>query len=80
MVLRGDSSGSLFFLISDKTNTRREKTNSFYEKQERHFLHERRICMTLSTFAAGLLITVVAVALELVDKSYEKEREEFENL
>ena len=36
--------------------------------------------MTLSTFAAGLLITVVAVALELVDKSYEKEREEFENL
>lgn len=35
--------------------------------------------MTLSTFAAGLLITVVAAALELVDKSYEKEREEFEN-
>ena len=35
--------------------------------------------MTLSTFAAGLLITIVAVALELDNKIYEKEREEFEN-
>lgn len=35
--------------------------------------------MTLSTLAAGLLITVVAAAIELIDKSYEKEREEFEN-
>ena len=35
--------------------------------------------MTLSTIAAGVLITVVAAALELMDKTYEKEREEFEN-
>ena len=35
--------------------------------------------MTLSTLAVGLLITVVAAAIELIDKSYEKEREEFEN-
>lgn len=35
--------------------------------------------MTLSTFAAGLLITVVTTALELLNRDYEKEREEFEN-
>lgn len=36
--------------------------------------------MTVSTLAAGLLITVVAAALELINKDYEKEREEFENM
>ena len=35
--------------------------------------------MTFSTFAAGLLITVVAAAIELLNKGYEKEKEEFEN-
>ena len=35
--------------------------------------------MTLSTFAAGFLITVVAAALELMNKDYEKEKDEFEN-
>lgn len=57
----------------------RGKHNSFYEKQEQNFSHERRTIMTLSTFAAGLLITVVAAALELLNRDYEKEREEFEN-
>ena len=73
-----DSSESLFFM-PERTVVFRENNTSFYEKQERNFLHERRICMTLSTFAAGLLITVVAAALELMNKDYEKERDEFEN-
>lgn len=33
----------------------------------------------MSTFAAGLLITIVTVALELIDRDCQKEREEFEN-
>lgn len=35
--------------------------------------------MTMSTFAAGLLIAVVSATLELLHKEHEKEREEFEN-
>lgn len=34
--------------------------------------------MTISTFAAGLIITAVTVALELLDRDYQKEKEEFE--
>ena len=34
--------------------------------------------MTISTITAGLLITVVTVALELLDKDYQKEKDEFE--
>jgi hypothetical protein len=43
------------------------------------FLHERRIIMTLSTFAAGLVIVAVTVAIEWMEKDYEKQKEEFEN-
>lgn len=35
--------------------------------------------MTISTLTAGLLITVVTVALELLNKDYENERNRFEN-
>lgn len=35
--------------------------------------------MTMSTFAAGLLIVVVTASLELLHKDHEKEREKFEN-
>lgn len=35
--------------------------------------------MTISTLTAGILITVVTVALELLNKDYENERKEFEN-
>lgn len=35
--------------------------------------------MTINTLAAGLLITVIATALELLNRDYEKEKEEFEN-
>ena len=35
--------------------------------------------MTISTLTAGLLITVVTVALELLNRDYENERNEFEN-
>ena len=35
--------------------------------------------MSISTFTAGLLITVVAVSLELINKVYENEKKEFEN-
>lgn len=34
--------------------------------------------MTISTITAGLLITVVTVALELLDRDYQKEKEAFE--
>jgi hypothetical protein len=34
--------------------------------------------MTLSTLAAGFVIITVTAALELLNKDYEKEREEFE--
>lgn len=34
--------------------------------------------MTLSTFAAGFVIVAVTVALELLEKDYEKEKKEFE--
>lgn len=33
--------------------------------------------MTLSTFAAGFLITVVTITIELLNKDMEKERKEF---
>lgn len=35
--------------------------------------------MTLSTFAAGFLITVVTIAIELLDKDMEKERKRIES-
>ena len=35
--------------------------------------------MTLSTFSAGFLIVAVTVALELLDRDYEREKAEFEN-
>ena len=35
--------------------------------------------MTLSTFAAGLVIFTVTVVLELLDRDFEKEKEKFEN-
>ena len=35
--------------------------------------------MTISTLSAGLLITVVAVALELLNMDYKNEKERFEN-
>lgn len=64
--------------MPDETEDIRGKSVSFYEKTNK-LLFERRTCMTLSTFAAGLLITVVAAALELMDKDHKKEKEEFEN-
>lgn len=35
--------------------------------------------MSISTLSAAFLITVVTVTLELLDRDYEKERNEFEN-
>lgn len=35
--------------------------------------------MTLSTLSAAVLIAVVTVGLELLEKDYEKEKKEFEN-
>lgn len=36
--------------------------------------------MTLSTFSAGLLITIIAVSLELLDKDNKKKADEFMNM
>lgn len=35
--------------------------------------------MTLSTFAAGVVIVTITIALKWLDKDYEKQKEEFEN-
>ena len=35
--------------------------------------------MTISTFAAGLLIVTVTTVLELLDKDFEKQQKKFEN-
>lgn len=35
--------------------------------------------MTLSTFTAGLLIAIVTITCELLDRDIEKEKQEFEN-
>lgn len=35
--------------------------------------------MSLSTFAAGLVIVAFTAALELVERDYQKQKDEFEN-
>ena len=53
------------------------KASSFMRTN--NFLNERRISMTVSTIAAGLLLAVIYAGLEVIEVINEKEKKEFEN-